>query len=267
MTLPVLKAVAFVKLDLGGGSCQPCIVSVTDENGNYLKDFYVIKIFQDHRRSHTCKEVYASVLAQHFDLKMPEHVLVEVSNTLICELKKEEKYKNWNVTEGVFFASKYLEGAKSFTDTISLKQYDYWEIGNIFAFDVLIMNLDRQRENPNVILKNDNIYIIDHESSMNISKPFDVYLTQNHWDYTINANKGGHLFGQHLRELVKKDRVTFDEFIENLRKLKPDLLYSFAAQLAENDYEPLDIQNIVSYLTDVKRNESQFLQLLDKLLH
>ena len=267
MSLPVLKAVAFQEFAVRGGSSQPCIVSVTNENGDYLQDSYVLKIFQDHRRKHTCKEVYASVLANHFELKTPDAALVEVNGAMIRELKKQEKYKNWLVTEGVFFASKYMEGVKSFSDTIPLKRYDYWEIGNIFAFDVLIMNLDRQRENPNVIIKNKDIYVIDHESSMNISKPFDAYLNKNHWDYSINKNRGGHLFGHHLRQLGKNEKVTFNEFIDNLRLLKPDLLYNFAEQLTEYDYEPLDIQDIVSYLADVKRNESKFLELLDKLLH
>ena len=44
--LPVLKAVAFQELALRGGSSQPCIVYVTDENGDFLNDFYVVKIFK-----------------------------------------------------------------------------------------------------------------------------------------------------------------------------------------------------------------------------
>ncbi len=264
--LPVLKAVAFVTFDLGGGSSQPCIVSVTDENGNFIKDFYVIKIFQDHRRKHSCNEVYASYLAKCFDLNMPQPALVEVNGLLMRQLKKEEKYKDWIITEGVFFATKYMEGVKSFTDTISLKRYDYREINNVFAFDVLIMNLDRQRENPNVFIKTNVIYVIDHESSMNISKLFCTYLNQNPWDYTINQNRGGHLFVPYLRQLNKKEKVTFNEFTDNLRLLKPDLLYNFAQQLAEYDYEPFNIHDIVLYLADVKNNESKFLELLDKLL-
>lgn len=91
-------------------------------------------------------------------------------------------------------------------------------------------------------------------------------MNQNHWDYSINQNRGGHLFGQYLRHYGKKNKVTFDEFIENLRTLKPQLLYNFALQLAEYEYNPLDIDKIISYIADVKRNESKFLTLLDNLL-
>lgn len=265
--LPVHKAVAFQKYALEGGSSLPCIVSVADENGNFLPDDYVIKIFKQDKSNHTCKEVYASILAQHFELKTPEPVLIEVSNSLLNELRKQEKYKNWAVTEGVFFGCKYVKGAKSYLQSPSLNTYDIWEISNIFAFDVLILNTDRQFEKPNIITKNKDIYVIDHELSMSISKPFDTYLNQNQWDYFIKDKRDGHLFRQYLWQLGKKNKVTFDDFIENLRTLNPQILYNYAEQLAEYEYEPLDIGTIVSYLAEVKKNESKFVALLDKLLN
>ena len=202
--LPIFKAFAFQEFAIKGGSSQPCIVSVKDENGNPLNDSYVVKIFKDHNLNHTCKEVYASILAKHFGLQLPEPALIELDNTMLNVLKKHEKYQNWNVTEGVFFGSKYLIDAKSFTDTLHFKNFDQWEMGNIFAFDVLIINTDRQLLKPNVIVKNKDIYVIDHEASMNISKSFDDYLAQNHWEYTIRENRGGHLFKQYLWKIRKK---------------------------------------------------------------
>jgi hypothetical protein len=265
--LRVLKAFAIQEYALPDASSQPCIMSVMDEKGVPLEDSYVVKIFRQHMLNHTCKEVYASFLAKHFELNIPESVLVEVSYTLIRELKKQEKYKNWEITEGVYFASKYIPNSRSFTDIVPLRSYNYWELGNIFAFDVLIMNIDRQCENPNVIVKNQAIYVIDHELSMNISRTFDEYLTLNHWDKTIQIDRGGHVFRHHLRKLDKRNKVTFHEFAENLRTLKPEILYKYAEQLAEYDYLPFDIRTIVLYLAEVKSNESKFLTLLDKLLH
>ncbi len=52
--LPILKAVAFNKYALEGGSSLPCIVSVVDENGNILKDDYVVKILRQDKSLHTC---------------------------------------------------------------------------------------------------------------------------------------------------------------------------------------------------------------------
>jgi hypothetical protein len=261
--LPILKATSFQEFALRGGSSLPCIVSVEGENGDFLKDDYVIKIFKQDKSNHTCKEVFAAVLAQHFELKTPQPALIEVNNSLLNELRKQEKYKNWAVTEGVFYGCKYLKGAKSFIDAPTFKTYDIWEITNLFAFDVLILNTDRQLEKPNVLTKNKDMYVIDHELSMNISKPFDTYLNQNQWDFFIKQKRGGHLFREYLRQINK---VTFDEFTENLRTLRPQILYDYAQQLAEYDYEPIDIGKVVSYLEEVKKNESKFLNLLYKLL-
>ncbi len=265
--LPFYKAIAFEKYALAGGSSQPCIVSVEDEFGNILEDAYVVKLFKTNSLNHTCKEVYAAFLAQHFDLKTPEPVLIEVNHTLIQELKKHEKYKNWHITAGVFFASKHLHGVKSITDGLSLQRYDKWEMGNIFAFDVLIMNTDRQVGKPNVIIKNNDIYVIDHELSMSVSHTFDEYVNQNHWDYFIKDKRGGHLFRNALNQLGQKEKITFDEFVEHLRTLAPETLYKYAEQLADYNYEALDIRKIVSYLASVKKKEAQFLALLDKLIY
>ena len=264
--LPIFKAFAFQEFALKGGSSQPCIMSVKDENGNLLKDDYVIKIYRDTNLNNTSKEVYGSVLAKHFGLKTPEPILIEMDNTMLNILKQHEKYKNWNVTEGVFFASKYLTGVQSFTDTLPFKYLDEWEMGNVFAFDVFIMNKDRQLKKPNVIIKNQDIYVIDHELSLGVSKTFQGYLVQNYWDYTIKENRGGHLFRQYLWKIGKKNRITFDEFTENLRTLNPEILYNYAEQLSEYQYEPLDIKDIVTYIAEIQKNESKFLALLDKLL-
>ena len=126
--LPILTAFAFQEFALKGGSSQPCIVSVCDERGNFLKDSYVIKLFQHHNLNHTSKEVFASALAPIFDLKTPEPALIEVSHVLIQELKKQEKYKRWDIEEGVFFGCKYIPNAQSFVESLPLNQFAYWEI-------------------------------------------------------------------------------------------------------------------------------------------
>ena len=158
--LPIYKATVFQEFDIAGGSSRPCIVGVQNEKGIYLNDSYVVKIFRQNFLNHTCREVFGAVLAKRFDLKMPEPVLVEVNHSMIQELKKQERYKSYDIHEGVYFATKYLSNAKSFDERTVLKDYEYWELGNIFAFDVMIQNADRQVEKPNVIIKNKIIYLI-----------------------------------------------------------------------------------------------------------
>ncbi len=108
------------------------------------------------------------------------------------------------------------------------------QMGNIFAFDVLIMNVNRQVGKPNVLVKNQNIYVIDHELSMNIEHSFEDYLKQNRWDYSIKQNRDGHLFRQPLI-IMKKRGLNFGEVSEYLRNLRPETLYGYAEQLAKYD--------------------------------
>ncbi len=264
--LPLYKATAFQEYDIAGGSSRPCIVSVIDENNNSIADSYVVKIFKQNFLQHTCREVFGAVLAKHFDLAMPEPVLIEISSTMVQELKKHEKYKSSNICEGVFFGTKFLSNVESFDGSTALKNYDYWELGNIFAFDVLIQNADRQVGKPNVIIKNKTIHVIDHELSLNISKSFEDSFKSNTWDETIKNNRSGHLFRSQLRMLMKKNKLNFDDFTENLRTLKPEILYPYMKQLIDYDYAPQNTDKIVSYLEEIKNNESKFITLLYNLL-
>lgn len=101
---------------------------------------------------------------------------------------------------------------------------------------------------------------------MNISKTFDEYVAQNQWSYFIKDKRGGHLFRQFLAQTNKTIKVNFDDFTENLRTLKPKILYNYAEQLAEYEYNPLDVGKIISYLEEVKKKESKFEILLNRLL-
>ena len=266
--LPIYTAFAINVFAIEGGASQPCIMSVMDENGDYLPHEFVVKVYQQHNRKNTYHEVFGSILADCFELPTPQPALIQVPNNLISEIKSHEKYKNWNIEAGVYFGCQYIPNAMSFNENFPINQYENWICESIFAFDVLIRNYDRQNQKPNLLAFKDDLYVIDHKMAFASIKndPLKVYLSLDNWQFIINGHRGGHVLRNHLKKIDKKNKIDFADFFENFRTLQPDLLYSYVEQLIEKDVEMFDIQAIVLYLRSIKQNTTIFKTHLENLL-
>jgi hypothetical protein len=267
--LPLYTAINIEKAPLVGGSTQPCLLLATDYNGN-LVGSYVVKIFKQRNIEQingTAKEVYANVLAKHFDIAVPTAALIEVDQWLINALKQLPEYKNWDITEGVYFGTKYISGGIDYSDALN-QNIEIWEKENIFAFDALIRNIDRTPRKTNLFLAGDTVYPLDHELSLHITNTFDHYLSQKDWTFLVANPKGGkHLFFNDLREFNQKRKITFDQFSDNLRTLKPEiLLRKEAEQLEEFGISTFDYPPIEKYLKSAVQNTTLFIENLKKLL-
>ena len=266
--LPTYTATSIIEAPMKGGSTQPCLVVASAYNGVPIGQ-YVVKIFKRRNIEQingTAKEVYANVLARHFDLKVPTAALIEVGQWLIDDLKSREAYRNWDITEGVYFGTRYITGGIDFTEDVKHK-VTIWEKENIFAFDALIRNVDRTHRKKNLFLAADTVYLIDHELSLDIQRSFNDYMRSNDWVFLIKNPKGDrHLFFNDLTTYNKKDTLNFDEFAENLRTLKPQLLIAEAEQLFEYGISVDDFPPIGKYLTSASQNTSIFINSLKNLL-
>jgi hypothetical protein len=267
--LPIYKAISIEKAPLVGGSTQPCLLLAATYNGIPVGS-YVVKIFKQRnieQLNSTAKEVYANVLARHFEIKTPDSALIEVEQWLINDLKKQSEYAGWNITEGVYFGTVYLVGGIDYNDAVKNK-VDIWAKENIFAFDALIRNVDRTPRKTNLFLVEDDPYVIDHELSFAVNATFDDYLRRKDWAFLIANPKGGkHLFLEDLSNFHKKEALTFDQFAENLRNLRPELILGKEAeQLLEYNIETNDYPQIEKYLQSAVSNTTRFIENLISLL-
>ena len=267
--LPYYTATSIEKAPLVGGSTQPCLLLATEYNGTPVGS-YVVKIFKQRNLEQlngTAKEVYANVLAKHFDIAVPDAALIHVEQWLINDLKKLPAYANWDITEGVYFGTKYITGGIDYTEAVRHK-IDIWEKENIFAFDALIRNVDRTSRKTNLFLTNDATFLIDHELSLKFTDTFAEYLRRKDWAFLVANPKGGsHLFFNDLRDYHKKEGITFDQFAENLRTLKPEkLLRKEAEQLEEFGISTIDYRPIERYLKTAVQETTLFIENLKTLL-
>lgn len=263
--LPIYKAFSITEYAIEGGSSLPCIMSVIDDEGNILKQDFVVKVYRATNWSKTYYEVFGSVLAIELGLQTPKPALIDIPQNILNELKKHPKYEKLDLKAGIYFGSEYLPNATSFNPNFPMSQYALWSLESIFAFDVLIRNFDRRAEKPNLLSFKKDLFVIDHEmafASITSSMAFEVEK----WHFILNSNNSGHALRLFLKKNNEKNKVEFAEFFENFRTLQPNILYSYMEQLVENDLEPIDIQEIISYLCLIKQKTQDFATLLNTLL-
>ena len=167
MKAKVYKATAINIEAIHSGSTKPCLMTLADDKKKIIGDF-VVKVFKPlnlEQAANTSKEIYGNALAREFDLTTPKAVLATVGQELIKQLNSSEKFKGFNLEKGAYFATEYLENVLDYSPSHKLDIED-WQLENIFAFDMLIGNIDRRIVKPNLFCKEKTIYLIDHELSL-----------------------------------------------------------------------------------------------------
>lgn len=270
MPIPKYTAIALETFALLGGSTLPSIMTVQDEQGEIIGT-YVVKVFKQRNIKQyqpTNKEVYCYVLAKEFELPIPHGALIYVNEDIIYELKQQPSYADFNLKEGYYFGTAYLDNTTVFQSEISdkLLSNGLSQLENIFAFDILIRNLDRNVNKPNLIVVNQEPVLIDHELALNIQKPFNEYIERRLWT-VLTIGKKKHILLDTLRKNNLDKPIEFSEFFEYLRYLQLKPLEDSAELLKNHEQEISDFQLIYEYLNQVKRNIGAFKKLLSQLIN
>lgn len=271
MELDVYKAVEVVG-KLEHGSSQPLVMRVINSKGEYEKD-HVVKIFKVRNIEQyqpTNKEFYGYALANEFCLLSPKAALIEVSNKIIAQVKEIEAYKDFDLQAGYYYGCEYLQNSVPYEVT-DLEKFVNYELETIFAFDALLRNIDRRTFRPNILVYEEELYLIDHELTLNTpsDRECTYYFKLSEWDFFIKEDvgkKGEHIFYSHLKEKNKTEKIQFDTFRELLKVLDVSVLKKVAYQLEEKELNIEDLDGIIQYLNCIKKNENQFINLLKQLL-
>lgn len=145
-------------------------------------------------------ELIASLLAEHLGLLRPEPALVQVHPDLIAWLsaRRPEVAKIVGASKGLNFASKFLTDVSTWPVGRPIPEGMLLPAAHIFAFDALISNDDRRYNNPNVLVRGDNIFVIDHEAAFSF-----LYLVRTReapWEVRYRRSLNQHVFYFQLRK-------------------------------------------------------------------
>lgn len=272
--IPTYKATVVEEAAIITGSTKPTILTVSNIETGTIEGKYVVKIFSNQQDEKTAKEFYGNLLAKEFEFNVPECALISVSQGIIDLLKASPRHKNSNLRMGYYYGSKLKEGhILNYTEG-NVGIIEDWEIENIFGFDALIFNNDRRYEKPNLFFTKEKVFLIDHELAFNASffeKPFaEIIGDKTNYSKVIDFRSEGferkHLFLDFLRAKNKKEVIEFDTFNQSLKGMNLDCLSELKPLLTNAGINVDNIDSVIEYFEEAKKNSEKFVKLLKSLL-
>jgi len=250
-----------------GGSSKPILINAFNKDG--IEKPYVMKTYKSKFVSENfsiAKEILVTELAKEFDLPVPEYGLIKIDNKDLKGLYTDEEIKS--LDKGYKFCTEYHEGYVIMSSLASSKFLKDYEIENLFAFDNLIMNVDRGgfRNKPNLLLKDEEMLLIDHEQTLAFINSFEN-KDINFFSTFNNFYCNNHVFWSTLKNMRndKKEQL-FGEFIEILRTLNPEKLNVIFEKMNHYGIEYGEKNIIFAYLYWAKQNYSHINKvLIDRL--
>jgi hypothetical protein len=261
--LPIYSALAFLG-ELSGGSTRPWAILALGANGKPEK--FAVKLFRDyHFRQYAAiaNEVFGSVLAEEFDLQCPSAALIDFSPDFLATLATPQLEQLRTVPTGLKFGSVFIEGSYTFSPALGTKTLEDYDQETIYAFDSLILNVDRRPDKPNILLQGSEAYLIDHEMTLEGIPGALIQLSEERWEHYC----AGHLFYRYLRTRgADKVQQSFQTFGQLLQGLNPRCLEAYQYQLEELGLGHRRFEELLRYLWYQKAHASKFEALLRKTL-
>jgi hypothetical protein len=248
-----LMAVQMHKTVLSGRN-KPVIFGCVDDRGNLAGD-YVVKLSgaMDTRVRGPGSELIASCLAGHFGLQRPQPAAVQLHPELVKWLaaQRADLAPIIRASTSLNFATKFLTDVATWPVGRALPEAMLTAAAHVFAFDALIANDDRRRNNPNVLVRGDEIFVIDHESAFAF-----LYLVNSRaapWEIRQRASLREHVFFYQLR----KTPIDLTKFTARLSGIG-DVELDWIIQQMPNEWRHDDLGRISTHLKAVRDHAADF---------
>jgi len=246
-----------------GGRTKPWLILV--ETDNYGIQPYVMKLFDTinlNARDHVTAEVIGHVLAGEFDFNVPEAAFIEVDEDFLSTIKDDELLRIIEHKDSrLKFASALVNGNQLFNSALEKKDVEkVLDIQTLFAFDNFIRNRDRNNNKPNMLLKADELYLIDHEMGLELDDATIVDFQAGNWD---NRFLDYHVCHDYLYNASERAKAKyFGAFEEYLRNVNLNKLAPYFRQLNDLGYSDDRHSMIKDYFEEIKNNSTKFVNLL-----
>lgn len=265
MKIKELKLVTIRQEQLGG-STRPLIIDAEDENSEIST--YVLKLYNKrsiNQNFAVAKEILISEIAKEFDLPVPDYGIINFDHKFLYDFFEKNYIKNLDT--GYKFCSKLIEGVVIFNPSIKNSYLQDYDIENVFAFDNLILNVDRggYHNKPNLLVSDNNFVLIDHELTLPFySNPQNSNI--NYWNTFITYNCNNHIFLNFLKKKRKKELI-FDEFQLHLDNFNLSIFDHIFDNFNNFNITNSGKQNCLDYFIWAKSNNGKIVKLLnDRIL-
>lgn len=195
-----IKAVTFVKAFRTGRTC-PYLMLCENETGETIEVVAKLRTGAECSCAGLICELMASLLARDLDLPVPEPYLVDVDAGFYMGITDASMAQRFQSSAGWNFGSRYLGPAfVSWPQLRSIPSAMQQDAADIFAFDLMIQNPDRRQEKPNLLRRDDDLAIFDHELAFSFLRV--IFQNEYPWDGKGLEFAKDHVFYRGLKSVV-----------------------------------------------------------------
>jgi len=236
----------------GSGRTRPAIVTCETPEGDIVEVVAKFSAGCDLGVTSLAREVVAACLAADLELPVPQPFLLEISPAW-ADIISEPGYRELVTRSSpVAFGSKYLgnqyaawsSGARLLDGTVPVA-------AAAFVFDGIIQNPDRRRENPNCLVRGDEIRIIDHELAFAHRQ---ILFWKPPWQLgglKVMETPGFHIF----RDALHNRNIDFEQIGAAWRSLSDERLRAYGAAVPEEWSDAgADIESALALIRDARDN-------------
>ena len=188
---------------MSSGRTVPCRLTCETAGGDEVEVVAKLSAGCDRGVASLSIEAVSAMLAADLDLPVPEPYLVMLEAEFIAALPDAQVAEMARRSSPIAFGSKHLPpGYTGWPEGKTIPREAVATAAEIFAFDALIANPDRRRENPNCLFNGAALAIFDHELALLTE---GIIGWQPPWvigSLEFLRQPGSHLFSEQLRGKV-----------------------------------------------------------------
>ncbi len=256
-----VRAVSFIKV-MSHGRTKPCLMLCEDQQGNQEEVVVKLRAGVEVKEAGLVSELMAAQFASDLDLPVPKPGIVEIEAGFDAVVHITDVAAMFRDSVGLNFGSQKLpNGFNTWPKDKPIPMLLRPLAAEIFAFDLLVQNLDRRRDRPNVLWKGDDLFIIDHELAFSFITPTIGW--QPPW-----TGQGLEFMCQHVfYDGLSGTEVSLDRLTGAIEAITDEQLQEYEAALPDEWKAKTDAAaKIVGYLKEARQNLDKIVAVTQRAL-
>jgi len=248
---------------MGSGRTKPALFGCGDQDGNVFGE-YVVKLkggLETGVTGLSC-ELMASLVADELGIAAPAPALVEIDPAMARVILEIDPAASRVLAKsgGTNFGTQLLVGGFRTWATdqpvpIGLRR----AATEVFAFDALIQNPDRRFDNPNLLWRDEEIFVIDHDSAFS----FLYALGDRRFPWNL---ENALFLEQHVFYRALKGKPTDLERFGGALEAMADDKIERIARAVPTEWRNAKLTSIVSHLKSMRDHAKQFTEQVKRRL-
>lgn len=262
--LATVTAAEYVRPMDAGRTC-PILVNCERPDGSMIAVVAKFSDFCDQKEVNLAREIVAGCLAADLGLPIPMPVLIDVPAGWPDIVPDADRRKRVASSSNLAFGSALVTGGyTTWTPNTRITEARLDTATAIFAFDAVIQNPDRRADNPNCLVRGEEIRIIDHELAFAHRMVLGWRPPWRPGGLNWLERKGSHIF---LAGLKRRSGLDFVRVRQSWSAISDDRLTEYRAAVpAQWVHVVANLDSALALIRDARNNIDDCLKEIARVL-